>query len=827
MKFTDNPQLKSMFADENGRMYLVALDPYYYLRLTENYYHHGYLGETLKKINGKLVPYDTCQYAPPGHPIYMPVPAITLTTIAVYDIWHSFDSTVTLMNAAFWVPALMSMLLGIPVYFIVRRVTLSNIGGIVGALAIISSPALLYKTSAGFADTPIFEVLPILFIVWFIMEAIHNQENNKKSLIFASLATVVMVLAPRMWSGWWYGYDIVSIFLAIYLACIFVIHKQYISSKFVDSGNIKNMAKIAGIFILGGGLLISVAYGASNFLNGVFSPIGFTMIKEASHATGWPNVYTTVSELATPTLNDIITNSLNNYYLFGLGILGVILSFVSMRYKELSTKLDIKYAILLTLWILATFYASTKGVRFIGLLVPPLSIGIGIFAGQVDNLIKRKDDELTKWIVYPIIGILSIVTIATHYTKIFEIILPTTYVPIMAYGTLVLMTILAIYKIIDLILNKETQIKKIMSILLAIILVLPPLASAVPLTTVPTLNNGWLDSLNWIKADTPNNSVITCWWDNGHIYTWATRKMVTFDGGSQNTPRAYWVGEAFSTSNENLSVGILRMLATSGDEAFEEDGVLMNKTNHSVGKTVKILNEILPLNRSAAYIVLTEKYGLTSKEASEVLNATHPEHPNPDYLITYNRMTDIASVWSMFGMWNYSLPLETPDKDRERGFYQKLRGDGFISNGSLIIRVPLQKTDDYMGMNIIVIKNATMMSEDVSYDLKTKTLTSEKTTGFHKIIVKDGDKVYEQTFNENGTLSEIVRLKPIGNGQYYAYVWISSRNLEDSIYTRLHFLDGYGLKHIKLVKESDDPTNYGIEPGFKVYKVNYGTDYLN
>ncbi|AEH06768.1 STT3 domain-containing protein [Methanothermococcus okinawensis] len=828
MGFTDNPQLKSMFADEHGRMYLVALDPYYYLRLTENYYYHGYLGETLKEVNGKLVPYDTCQYAPPGHPITEPVPVICLTTIAIYDIWHSYDATVTLMNAAYWVPAIMGILLGIPVFFIVRRTTLSNIGGIVGALTIISSPALLYKTSAGFADTPIFEVLPILFIVWFIMEAIHHQENLKKSLIFATLATIVMALAPRMWAGWWYGYDIVSGFLVIYLIYSYIIKNSYKKTVVVEVGNIKNILSIIGIFTAGGVLLISAIYGINNFINGALAPIGFTTIKAVSHASGWPNVYTTVSELATPSINDIISGSLGNAYLFVLGIIGALLSFISMRYKEMSIKFDAKYAILLTLWLFATFYAATKGVRFIGLMVPPLSIGVGIFAGQMANIIKRRNDDLTKWTLYPIIGILFLVALKITAQKIPKILIPTTYVPIAEYIMILTIAILAVYKIIDIISsNKEMQIKKTISILLALTLVLPPLANAVPLSSAPTLNNGWLESLNWIKTETPNNSVITCWWDNGHIYTWATRKMVTFDGGSQNSPRAYWVGRAFSTSDENLSIGILRMLATSGDSAFEENSILMNKTNHSVAKTVKILNEILPLDRTDAYTVLTNKYGLTGKEAYNVLNATHPEHPNPDYLITYNRMTDIAPVWSMFGMWNFNLSPNTPDDKREKGYYQKLRGEGFLTNGTLVIRVPLQKTKDYMVMNLIMVKNSTMASYDITYNTKTNTLISENITGFHKVIVKDENNIYEDTYNKNGVMSEIVRLEPVGNGQYYAYVWISTRNLEDSVYTKLHFLDGYGLKHIKLVKASLDPTNYGIQPGFKVYKVDYGNKYLN
>ena len=829
MGFTDNEALKKMFADENGRMYLVALDPYYYLRLTENYYNHGHLGETLKYIDGKWVPYDTCQYAPPGHPITRPVPAITYATIAVYEIWHSLDPTVTLMNAAFWVPPLLSILLGIPIFFIVRRVTRSNIGGIVGALLIVSTPALLYKTSAGFADTPIFEILPILFIVWFIMEALHNQRNFKLSLIYTILATLTMALAPRMWTGWWYGYNVVAVFLILYTIYTLLVsrYKDKIPLPLVVD-DVKRLLPIVGIFILGGALLISLLYGVNVFINGVLSPFEFIKIKETTKTTGWPNVFTTVSELQTPTLKEIIDGALGDSLLFVLGVLGILTSFISMRYEKEGIKIDLKYALLLTLWLIATFYAATKGIRFIGLMVPPLCIGVGILIGQLVNVIKRRDDELTKWIIYPTVGILFLIALYKTLPKIPKIILPTTYVPIAAYGLLLVLVILSIYKIIDIVVSYNNRMKKVATLLLALSLVLPPLASAVPFYTAPTFNNGWKEGLDWIKEETPNNTVITCWWDNGHIYTWATRKMVTFDGGSQNSPRAYWVGRAFATSNENLSVGIIRMLATSGDKAFERGGILMNYTNNNVSMTVKILNEILPLSRSEAYKILTEKYHLSDEDAETLLNYTHPEQPNPDYLITYNRMTDIASVWSMFGFWNFDLPPETPNYKREKGFYMRLPGgDGSFINNSLIVKVPIQNRENYMILNLIVIKNNTLYSYDIAYDVNRNAIVGENITGFHKVIVKYGDKLYEKVFNEKGTYSLIVRLEPLDNKTYLAYAWISTRNLEDSIYTKLHFLDGAGLKHIRLVKATWDPTHPGIQPGFKIYRVDYGEEYLN
>ena len=88
-------------------------------------------------------------------------------------------------------------------------------GGLVGALILISSPSLLYKTSAGFADTPIFEILPLLLIVWMVIEAIHEQENRKKSAVFGGIAAILMGLYPMMWSGWWYAFDITAGFLVV------------------------------------------------------------------------------------------------------------------------------------------------------------------------------------------------------------------------------------------------------------------------------------------------------------------------------------------------------------------------------------------------------------------------------------------------------------------------------------------------------------------------------------------------------------------------------------------------------------------------------------
>ncbi|WP_457611918.1 STT3 domain-containing protein [Methanocaldococcus sp.] len=882
MKFADgNEYLKKMFSDEHGRMYLLAIDPYYYLRLSENLYDHGYIGETLKLVNGKLVPYDTCQYAPPGHPDPWEPPIICLVELLIYYIWHSIDPTVTIMNSAFWFPPLLSMLLVIPTFFIIRRVTNNNIGALVGTIALIAAPILLSRTCGGFADTPIFEILPLLFIVWFIFEAIHNLKNTnllnknfksfssiffiislaliiiiggllnyldgeivvklavafytfgvlstiagliyvaKKYLnnekvefeIFLALAIIITTLAPKMWSAWWYGFDIISAFLVIYLVSQYLINKNRV--KIVETIEIKNLFGLVAGYIILTFISLTVVYGINLALSPITTPLNINKVLSTyTLPTGWPNVYTTVAELNKPnSWGEIFTNAIGSKYIAILGIFGVLLSMFSLRYEKF--RIDIKYPLLLIIWLIVTLYAATKGIRFAMLATSPLAIGFGIFIGQMVNLLKRKDILLIYVIGIPsaIIGLLALVN---YYQKIPLILVPTTYVPYMAAGFLITLALLLIYKAIDIYLNRENKkdlIIKILSVMICIAAILPPLATAVPFSAVPTFNNGWKECLDWIKYNTPNNSVITSWWDNGHIYAWATRKMVTFDGGSQNSPRAYWVGRAFATSNENLSVGILRMLATSGDEAYKKGGVLMNFTHNNVSLTVKILNEILPVPRSEAYKILVNKYHMPPKDAKILLNYTHPEHPNPDYLITYNRMTDIASVWSLFGFWNFSLPPNTPDSKREYGYF--LKGTSAVKGGIIVANIPY---GPYIYGALINTGNGQVF-----------TYIAQNINGVPRIVgILPVHKIYLKTFT--GVKVFLVNK----TGQYSIFIrpdkgmaWLSTRNLEDSIYAKMHFLDCWGLKHIRLVKASIDPTDRGIQPGFRVYKVDYGKEYLN
>ena len=190
------------------------------------------------------------------------------------------------------------------------------------------------------------------------------------------------------------------------------------------------------------------------------------------------------------------------------------------------------YAILFTIWILITGFALTQGSRFIQQFSIPLMLGAGVLVG------------------------LMVPYFAKH-------------------------------------IKNKRYLTPAVLILIALA-VYAPLSSSYMFSSsiYPNVDDSMYNSLTWIKYNTPQDTVITSWWDFGHLFTAVADRPVTFDGGSQNTPRAYWVGKALLTNNEDLSAGILRMLTSSGDQGY----LTLENYTHDTGKSVEVLNKILPVD---------------------------------------------------------------------------------------------------------------------------------------------------------------------------------------------------------------------------------------
>jgi len=130
---------------------------------------------------------------------------------------------------------------------------------------------------------------------------------------------------------------------------------------------------------------------------------------------------------------------------------------------------------------------------------------------------------------------------------------------------------------------KELKIDKWLSysifiLLLGLFFIAPAKASWYTATNqLPIMNDQWHSTLIKINEEGAPDAIVNSWWDYGHWMKYYTDRAVTFDGTSQNTPMAHWVGKALLTDDEHLSVGILRMLDCGSRQGYTELNNIVNE----------------------------------------------------------------------------------------------------------------------------------------------------------------------------------------------------------------------------------------------------------
>ncbi len=583
---------KAFYEDQNGLPYMYEMDSYYNYRLTKNYLDHGYSGDTI--INGQQ--WDLHSYYPPGVPMDYP-PLIVYLTAFVYGIINLFTS-IPLLTVCFWLPAFIGPLCGIPAYFLISRITNDYGGAFAGILAVIT-PFYFTRSVPGWFDTDIFNILFPLFIVWFLFEAVQNK-NKKLSMIYASLSAFSMFLFSIAWNGWQYLFYIITSFYAFYL----------IYGK-LRGNSIKNILHVFITFFTVTVALISVL-SFSSIINFVFGPLELIKISTSNPWIPWPNLYIAVSELAKPSLNELLSGIgfiLPVFAIFGLLLIFRILINNSLK-KRFLNKMDWLFYSFIIVWILVGLVTLTHGIRFILLLAPPLIITAGIMIGIC-------------------IGYLHALKGNENLVKVFSL-------------------LLIIVVTIPLALNAHDSSPSL----------------------IPRINDDIWNSAQWIQANTSNETVIITSWSYGHFFSAIADRPVAFDGRtayietlplrefynnfefnpqSPSTSREYWIDRSLSTDNESLSLGIMRMISTGGDKGY----LTLNKYVGNTSKSVKILNNVLGVNKKSAMEIMTKNYKLSPQEATDVLKYTHPDNSKPFVFVTLDEMMEIAPVIFKFGEWNF------------------------------------------------------------------------------------------------------------------------------------------------------------------------------
>jgi len=810
-------ELIEQFQDDSGQTYLLAIDPWYYYRLTRNAVNYGYQYDYVDE-NGRY--HDTKVFG--GVPLGQGVTTKIREFHVLFQLWlvrilRIFWPDISMLTVAFYSPVIISVLAVVPAFFLARKVA-GNTGGFFAGMLVALHPAYLTRTAGGFSDTDSYNVFFPLLIAWLAIEAI-DAKSFRSSIIYAALAGLATGLFSFAWKAWYFIFDFMIATGAAVIAYIVIGNWLKNRKQPIDS-RAKFAATGLGAYIVSSAVFITLISGFSRFWTFIKGIIDFTQIKDVGGLKIWPNVYTTVAELNPASLSQTISQiSLGSKVWLLLALLGLVLPlYASKNRKSLyfaigsavwlvavmmiwpatitshlifgmlitlpiavwiiyslyaGEQLTVRYSIFLAIWFVATIYASSKGVRFILLLVPAFAVAAGIAVGM-----------LWKWLTDALSSGLSInrtLTGAVMFVLFFGMLwFPTNFVKA---GT-------------------DTAVNEI-----------------------PSMNDAWYGALTKINLEAEPDAIINSWWDFGHWFAAVGNRSVTLDGGRQNSPQAHWLGKLMLTWDEDESMGILRYLDCGGNTGFDKLSEIMGNDLD----TIHTLYELIPVDRDSAYSIL-ESEGLSSTEIDEVLQYTHCNPPE-NYFITSEDMVGKSGVWAHFGAWDFDKAVmynKVINKNRANGV-KTLEDDYGMSPSEADAKYTEIKNvnadqwiapwPSYAGASACTTEATRVVCDNgVIWDLATKDAYVNTNTGQQNpqalVFVEDREfhlKEYDENviiFPQTGRPLGVAMLG--SNGNYRAL--LMDADLTASMFTRLFYYENSdgGLTHFKIFDKRTDVTGQKI-----------------
>src|SRR3989344_460582 len=810
-------ELKEYYQDENGDMYLLSIDPYQYLRYTKNVLKNGHHGDEIR--DGSW--FDAHMRAPLGKPLnfsaYPYFNAYLYKFLKIFIPRWSVERTLAISQVLLMAFAL------IIAYFLIRKFA-GDFGALAGTVLLAIQPTLVDRTAGGLADTDMFIILLFFLVILFFV--LGFEATGKKRLIFLSLSGIWTGIFTHVWTGWWLAVYLLVGAGIMYSIVLYIVERkrtEKIGKEIsADKGAYKNKeltkdaAKATGWFFILTIIFVSLFRGR-RFLE--YLEILFVMpfyyirnIREAAVKTGslWPNVYTTVSELAKVSARDIIKElgGIIFILLFFAGI-ALLIWFVlrqrkkqqaEQRVKENNRRLTgILVAIITLLWGVGMLYTAQKGgFRFISMVIPPLTLGFGFAAGLMLKGILQQ----TKKIV--------------PEESVF-------YQPVKIFGALIF--ILFIGWILGFV-------------------VVSPFCTGMCKTSnnvakyyIPFIDDGWYNALTKIKQESSPDAIINSWWDFGHWSKYYADRAVTFDGASQNTPQAYWMGRALITDNEKESVAILRMLNCGAQTGFE---LIENKTQNQI-RAMQITNTILFQSNDQIRATLREK-GFEEPVIEKVMERMFCNPPE-SYVITSGDMISKSVVWGYFGLWNLEKALlvqEAKDLPKQEAINFMKQTLSYNEEQAQRVYGELSKLDTdnkvkqwiapkpvYTEQGLckptaektkILCKINGYGSDEIFFeiDVTTKEVYSMYNKRIEKpkaILWTDETGFHEKTFPDGKMTGAVILLEEKG---IYG-IHLVEYPFHKSLFNKLMFLDGADLEHFKLF----DKEKSLMEGKIRVWKVDW------
>jgi len=662
---TQNSQnVKNQFKAENGQTYLNAIDPYYFLGISTNYYKNGHLGDTtIIDKNGKEIPFISYRLAPIGS---------KTSDNEEFHVWlesklfklNNIDDSSSIgekTKAIFLIPVIFSMLSGVLIFFILRLFS-NDLVAFLGSLLLVSIGTFVSRTVAGFVDTDAYNVFFPLLIVLVLLYSYLSKDLIKSSF-FAVLAGLFQAMFLWAWGSGWFLFVFVFGALIGYTGYILTI--AFLNRKLEKNiiSSLKNELYTLVSFVVSSAIFSYMINGTNIFYSsyeGIFGSI--SRIAGISQTNIWPNVLSSVAELNPASFTQVIS-SVGGKIVFFIALMGILFLTLDFKIKNESLRLYIKALIVVSIiWFYLFIYknfliklTANSSLLFLFLLFLPVGVGL------IVSLFEKNTSEKIFLTILISIWVSGTIYMSLNGVRFILLLAP-------AFAISFGLGLYYIAKYINSSIQSEFKISSsgiksqvggyVVVLILFLVLFLPIYSNAQNISnnTLPNFDDAWYSSMYKIRDNSSENAIITSWWDFGHFFATVAQRGVTFDGGTQATPRSHWVGRLLMENDEEKSQDILKMLVCGGNEAHNTMLSYTNGSNADAVKINKIIYETLGKNSIETREILRNNkyYEYTDEQIDKIMSYLSCEAPPENFLITSADMVGKAGVWAHWGSWDFT-----------------------------------------------------------------------------------------------------------------------------------------------------------------------------
>lgn len=748
--------MKNRYQDDSGQTYLMELDCWHWGRYVENTLKYGHPGDEV--IGGKQ--WDMFMLAPEGAFINWEQFLFYLSAF-LYKIF-SFFNPVPVFTFCFYLPLFFVSVFSVILYLFSYRYG-GHIAGLTSGFIVGLAPIFLPRSCAGWFDTDVLNMILPLLIVWaYIMPFLSEQRKWK---IFWTASSALLVgLFSFTWSRWWFILLVILIYE--FLTCGWAIGRSFynfiIRSKALNpqaSGEDLNKERLeyfrlralsVCVFLFLSLAFVRMIAGADPLV-AVFNQIRQALIlNKPLMSSVWPNVYSTVGELRKVDMFEINRLAGEAWILIiSLVCMAVLLvrSFIDREFPAFKRASIIIFAA----WFISMAFASLRGVRFVVFLLVPLAVSLGWVMNDIYAYFRKKDNKWAMVFVICVISVICLIPVKKGY--------------------------------------------------------------AIAKGIYPLMDDTWYKVLNLVKEKTPQDTIINSWWDFGDWFKVVSRRRVIFDGQSQDIPQAYWMAKAMLSANEEESAAILRMLNNGGNKAFE----IMNGHIKNELQAVLLLEYALTLPQDKADEVL--KKFLPSSTAQTVSKIIFSRPASALFVVDHTMSLKMPAI-SYLGNWNFAKVyiaqnLNKLEKNPIVEYLKSVKGDEqrmqtFYQEAFLITANNLDEWLSARMQFYSALLNGTEKNGQVYFDggfiynAADGSLQSNSGQIPRSVFVFKNDNLIESVNPQaNVNFSALVYESKEG----YKLILLD-RELASSLFVRLYFLEGKGLRHFSPFVDSQEGNNY-------------------